>query len=253
VTGAAGYTGRARHYAAEIAGIPEPRLLAGLLRTRLRAAELPSATGHFLHAYAAAGAEVTLIDACPEMLRAAREQASILPLQPPRTVLCRIQDLTPQIGPIDLAVIPNAALNQLTADIDPAEMLTAAARILAPIGLLLAQVLLLDDNGTAAGCGFYDPAAADGAWLTDRQLTAGDGRQLFRRRRQHRDGSRLHIDFELTAAGEPPRAHRVDLRLLTASGIETAAATAGLTLLSARPGNGGLHEILIARADGSPQ
>ena len=251
MTGTTDYTERAHHYAAEITRVPEPRLLAGLLRPGQRVAELPSATGHFLTAYAAGGAEMTLIDACPEMLEAALRQAGNLPLRQPRIVCCRIQDLTSQFGPVDLAVIPNAALNQLAADTHPGELLTAAARILVPGGQVLAQVLLCDEHRATTTCGFYDPAAIDGTWLTDRRFTSDDGRPLVRRRCQRHGGDRLHIDFELAQDRKPVYAHGVDLRLFAASDIETAAVTTGLTVVEITPGGGGLHEVLFASAAGS--
>lgn len=67
-----GYDRRARFYAAEIAAVPEPQILTRLLRPGLRVAEMPSATGHFLSAYAAFQAQVTLVDCCQEMLSARR-------------------------------------------------------------------------------------------------------------------------------------------------------------------------------------
>jgi SAM-dependent methyltransferase len=251
VTGPAGYAERARHYAAEIARVPAPRLLPGLLRSGLRVAEVPSGTGHFLDLYAAASAEVTLIDACPRMLEAARRQACSH-LHPVRAVCTRVQDLSRQTGLVDLAVLPNAALNQLAADADPGELLTAAARILAPGGSLLAQVLLLDDSGTTTSCGFYDPASVEDTWLTDRHFAIGEGRHLGRRRRHRRDGDRLCIDFEFTEDNQPVYAHHVCLRLLTVSGLTAAADDASLTVLSIMPGDGGFHEILVAAAGRNP-
>lgn len=60
MTAVSGYAARAARYAAEIADVPGPMLLDGLLRSGLRVAEMPSGTGHFLPAYAIASAEVTL-------------------------------------------------------------------------------------------------------------------------------------------------------------------------------------------------
>lgn len=55
-----GYEERAAAYAAEIASLAPPRLLDGLLHPGTTVAEMPSGTGHFLRAYAAAGARTVL-------------------------------------------------------------------------------------------------------------------------------------------------------------------------------------------------
>jgi SAM-dependent methyltransferase len=243
-----GYAARARHYAAEIREVPQPESLADLLRPGLRVAEMPSGTGHFLPAYIAADAEVVLIDACPTMLEAARRQAGRLGAQP--SLVCSpIQDLTAQAGPFDLIVSPNAAVNQMAADIPAADLLTAAARPLKPGGLFLAQVL---DPADSRACGFYHPGVSDGACRTDRQFTDETGHPLTRRRRQHHHRL-IDLDFELHRDSELLYRHRVALRLLTTGDLRTALTIAGFTGVSARPGAGGLIELLALRSIRSPR
>ncbi|WP_329431071.1 class I SAM-dependent methyltransferase (plasmid) [Streptosporangium sp. NBC_01495] len=176
MSGVCGYEQRAVSYAAEIAQLAAPRLLNGLLCPGMTVAEVPSGTGHFLSRYGAARVEVVLVDASPAMLAAARPA---VPGQTLRTVCCRIEDLDPaQTGPVDLVVVANAALNQLAAGPGPAAaVLAAAARLLAPGGLLLAQVLLADGD-RVDGCGFYDPALPDGQPILDRRIRQDDGREL---------------------------------------------------------------------------
>jgi cyclopropane fatty-acyl-phospholipid synthase-like methyltransferase len=244
-----GYAVRARHYAAEISEVPRPESLADLLRPGLRVAEMPSGTGHFLPAYAAAGAEVVLIDACPTMLEAARHQACRLGAQP-SLLRSRIQDLTSQAGPFDLIVMPNAALNQMTADTAAADLLTAVARPLEPGGLLLAQVL---DPAKSRACGFYDPGVSDGAWHVDREFTDETGHPLTRRRRQHHHHGLIDLDFELHRDGDLLYHHRVTLRLLTTGDLRTALTISGFTSVTARPGTGGLIELLAVRSTRSPR
>jgi ubiquinone/menaquinone biosynthesis C-methylase UbiE len=237
-----GYAVRARHYAAEITKVPQPVALASLLRPGLRVAEIPSGTGHFVPAYTAAGAEVVLVDACSAMLRAARHQARCLGAKP--GLLCSpVQDLTSQAGPFDLIVMPNAALNQLTADTATAGLLTAAARPLKPGGVLLAQIL--DPAGHTA-CGFHDPGISDGAWHIDREFTNSAGHRLTRRRRQHHHADLTSIDFELRYGSELLYRRRVTLRLLADKDLRTALAVAGFANVTIQPGGGGLTEVLAA-------
>jgi cyclopropane fatty-acyl-phospholipid synthase-like methyltransferase len=243
-----GYAARARHYAAEIREVPQPESLADLLRPGLRVAEMPSGTGHFLPAYIAADADVVLIDACPTMLEAARHQAGRLGAQP--SLVCSpIQDLAAQAGPFDLIVLPNAAVNQMAADIPAADMLTAAARPLKPGGLFLAQVL---DPADSRACGFYDPGVSDGAWRVDRQFTDETGHPITRRRRQCHHHGLIDLDFELHRDSALLYHHCVTLRLLTTGDLRTALTIAGFTGVSARPGAGGLIELLALRSTRSP-
>lgn len=239
-----GYAGRARHYTAEISAVPQPESLAGLLQPGLQVAEMPSGTGHFLPAYTAASADVVLIDACHAMLQAARYQAGRLGAEP--GLLCSpVQDLTSQSGPFDLIVMPNAALNQLTACTTAAELFTAAARPLEPGGLLLAQIL---HPAGDAPCGFYDPGVRDGAWRIDRQFTDEAGYRMTRRRRQYHHADLVCIDFEFRRGVELLYRHHVTLRLLTTRELRTALTIAGFTNVTARPGTGGLIELLAVRS-----
>jgi ubiquinone/menaquinone biosynthesis C-methylase UbiE len=249
MTGTPGYAARARHYAAEISDVPQPESLAELLRPGLRVAEMPSGTGHFLAAYTAADAEVVLIDACPTMLQAARHQAGRLGAQP-RLLCSSVQDLTAQAGPFDLIVMPNAALNQLTADTAAADLLAAAARPLKPGGLLLAQVL---DPAKGDAYGFYDPSVSDGAWHVDREFTDEAGQRLTRRRRQRHHHDLIGIDFELRRRSELLYHHHVTLRLPTTRDLQAALTIAGFTSVTARPGTGGLIELLAVRSTPSPR
>lgn len=252
MTAPTGYAARARTYAAEIADVPVPHILHALLRPGLRVAEAPSATGHFLATYAARGAEVTLIDVCADMLNVARGRAMELGMAP-RTVCCRIEDLAPEHGPVDLVVFPNAAFNQLAVETAPGDLLAAASRILPPGGLLLAQVLPPPGHRTDKTCGFYDPAVADGTWLIDRDFSGDGARRLIRRRRQRHAGALLQIDFELIREGDPTPlyAHTVHLRQLTHRDLSAAAAAAGLALAGISSGAGGLYEALAVRPAGS--
>ncbi|MFF4991500.1 methyltransferase domain-containing protein [Streptosporangium saharense] len=241
---ARGYEQRAASYAAEISAVVPPRLLNGLLRSGMTVAEAPSGTGHFLRGYASADAEVVLIDADAAMLAAARPAVRGQRL---RTVCCRIEDLdAAQTGrPVDLVVMPNAALNQLATGPGLAAVLAGLVRILAPGGLLLAQILLVTDS---RGCGFYDPNLSDGRWRVDRRIRGDDGRELTRMRRQDQRGGRVRIDFALTRGGESVYDHQVELRLLTAAAVENAATAAGLSATHRLDGDAEhLPEVLAVR------
>lgn len=244
-TPAPGYAARARHYANEISQCAPPATLAGLLQPGLRVAEMPSGTGHFLPAYTAAAATIILVDSCDDMLRAARAHAIRLGTAP-EFVCSPIQNLTQQAGPFDLIVMPNAALNQLTADTGPTELLTATSRPLRPGGRLLAQVL---DLTTGGACGFYDPGLADGSWQVDREFTDGDGQPVTRRRHQRADTPPLiDIGFELRAGAELLCRHHITLRLLSIAEMEAALTAAGYRDVTASPGPGGFIELLATRA-----
>lgn len=243
----AGYAERAAYYAAEISQVAEPALLAGLLRPGLAVAEMPSGTGHFLPAYSAAGASITLADACPQMLTAAQALASRIGAGV-TTVCGMIEDLPGRTGPFGLIVMPNGALNQLAAATSPHRLLTAVARLLAPDGLFLAQVLSPD-----AACGFYDPGLADGTWHQDRQFPGENGQLVTRQRCQRHLGDVIRIDFELASDGHPVHRQQVTLKLMTDAEMQAALADAGLHILETGPGSGGLAEVLCARQPRTPK
>lgn len=241
----AGYAARARYYAAETSGVPQPELLAGLLRPGLRVAEMPSGTGHFLPAYTAAGADATLVDSCPQMLAEARGRA-VRDGENPGTLCTAIEDLSPRHGRYGLIVMPNAALNQLAAGTGAAALLGTVARVLEPGGTFLAQVL---DRHHA--CGFHDPRLADGTWHTDRQFTDDAGHQMTRRRRQRHCDDRVEIDFELHRGSGLAQRQHVTLRPLSERDLRAALAAAGLTASRIVPGAGGLTEVLARRPGGT--
>lgn len=244
MTGPAGYARRAPYYAAEISRVPEPSLLKGLLKPGLAVAEMPSGTGHFLPAYAAFAADVTLADACPQMLEAAREQAGRCGT--PITAVCgNIEDLPGRAGPFGLVVMPNGALNQLAAVTSPGTVLAPVSQLLRPGGLVLAQVL---EPGSA--CGFYDPGTADDRWIQDRRFPAGDGRTITRWRRQHHHGGGVTVDFEIRCDGQEVHGQEVTVRLLPVGDVQAALAEAGLRTVSTARGPGGLTELLGWRPHG---
>lgn len=247
MTSQAGYAERAVYYAAEISRVAEPSLLAQLLRPGLAVAEMPSGTGHFLPTYSAADASITLADACPQMLTAAQALASKIGAEV-TTVCGMFEDLPGRTGPFGLIVMPNGALNQLAAGIPPTRLLTAVARLLAPDGLFLAQVL-----SPVAACGFYDPGLADGAWHQDRQFPGEDGRLVTRRRCQHHEGNVVQIDFELSSGGHPVHRQQVTVKLMTDAGMQVALTNAGLRILETGSGSGGLAEVLCARQPRTPK
>jgi SAM-dependent methyltransferase len=242
-----GYAQRAAFYAAEIAAVPTPVLLPELLRPGMRVAELPSGTGHFLTAYARQQADVLLIDASQGMLAAARTAA------PEVVTLCqRIEDLSSADGPADLVAIPNGALNQLAVMFGPSRLLAAAARILAPGGILLAQVISVADDGSLEACGFYDPAAPSGEPVVDRLLRV-EGRDLTRHRRQQVEHDVLRLDFELHDGDEVLYRHAVELLALPAGRLADAVTVASLDLLSITPGTGGFTEVLAQVPEAGPR
>ena len=247
MTSRAGYAGRASSYAAEISQVPEPALLAGLLRPGLAVAEMPSGTGHFLPAYSCRGASITLVDACPHMLAAAQALASRSGIAV-TTVCGMIEDLPGRTGPFSLIVMPNGALNQLAAAAPPGRLLTAVARLLVPDGLFLAQVL-------APGCSlrFLRPGAGRRGLASGPAVLRRGGRPVTRRRRQHHEGDVVRIDFELASAGCLVHRQQVALKLMAIGEVYAVLAGAGLRVLQCGPGPGGLAEILCARQPRRPR
>lgn len=110
-----GYQLRARFARADADAVSRPRLLPGLLRTTRHVAEVPCGAGHFLADYATAGVKTTLIDGNSAMLAAAIEHAADIGLLAAR-IDARVQYVQElgELAGVDLVVMPNAALNQLT-------------------------------------------------------------------------------------------------------------------------------------------
>lgn len=239
MTGDPGYARRAASYAGEIATVPVPEALAGLLATASRVVEVPSGTGHFLAAYAEYDVDVLLVDASEPMLEVARANA------PEAVTLCRrIEDLTFGDGPADLVVMPNAALNQLAISSGPSRALASAARLLPPVGHLLAQVMTVGDDGSVAECGFYDPSVCDGELIEDRRLQVAD-RKLIRHRRQMLGGGVLQLELEFHDGDNVTDRYTVELLLLSRAQLIDAVTVAGLDLISITAGPGGLTEVLL--------
>ncbi|MEV6980887.1 methyltransferase domain-containing protein [Sphaerisporangium sp. NPDC051017] len=237
-----GYEERAATYAAEIASLAPPRLLDGLLHPGTTVAEMPSGTGHFLRTYAAAGAHTVLVDSNPAMLAAARPAVRGQHLH---TVCSPIQNVQQaQTGPVGLVVIPNGALNQLAADCGCEGVLAGMSRVLAPGGLLLAQ--LVDEVG---GCGFYDPGLPNGQWTIDRRMRGLHGEELVRMRRQRHHGDLVSIDLTLAATGSVRYDHQVCIRLLGADGLRELLTAARLEVVHELAGDDDhLTELLMRPA-----
>ncbi|MFI2664175.1 class I SAM-dependent methyltransferase [Micromonospora carbonacea] len=239
------YAVRARSYAAEVAaGLTAPRMLDHLLRPGTTVAEIPSGTGHFVRRYAEAGCATLLIDASAQILAAAERNVAGIPHV---TLLrARVEDLPTGHPPVDLAVIPNGALNQLAHDLPLPDILRAVAGMLAPGGRILVQALLGEPTER---CGFYEPQAS-GSWFVDRRIPDPAGGALVRRRRQRRHGNHLSIDFALTRDrdGAVVYRHTVVMRMLDRADVTDAAATVGLTVAAWRAGLGQLSEVVLARA-----
>lgn len=260
----AAYSARTPFARTETAAVRRPRLLSSLLNVSpvdaaagtvdrvVSVAEIPCGAGHFLTDYANAGSAVTLVDASAEMLAIAREHAHEAGLLPHRThtVCAYVQDLD-LLAPVDLVVVPNAALNQLAAQSSLSVLLPRLRAIVRSGGELLVQVACLHPGGDVDTATFYDPARKHGAWLDDRWFgPARTGGALLRRRRQHRVGDRLRIEFDYHDVDGTSLHHTaVELALFTADTVTAALTAAGFTHVRFLPGQGGLSEFL-ATADG---
>ncbi|WP_062204400.1 class I SAM-dependent methyltransferase [Streptomyces sp. NBRC 109706] len=225
-----------------------PRLLAEAIANAVHVAEVPCGPGHFLRDYAAANCGVTLVDGSPRMLTAAVAAGvhAGIPTHRMRTVSCRVQRL-PALPGVDTVIVPNAALNQLTAQTSLPRVLGALRAAMAPGARLLMQVLCRHDNRTVDAASFYDPHQPAGAWQTDRRLDpATCGGAVARRRRvHHEDGDAVRIDFAYQdSAGARLHTASVDLRLLEPHGLGAVLHAAAFQDMRFLPGDGGLSEVL---------
>lgn len=243
----ASYALRARFARAEVAAVARPRLLRSVLRAGSHVAEIPCGGGHFLAEYVRAGAAVTLVDACPEMLTVAVEHAAEVGAPADRTtpVAAYIQDLA-FLGEVDLVVAPNAALNQLGRHLPPAELLAALRQALRPGAHVLAQVQCAHPDGGVDTATFYDAGWQDRVWFPDRWFDpAAAGGAVLRRRRQRRCGDLLCVEFGyLDTAGRTLHTTSVELALFTPAQVRGCFAAAGFSVVRFLPGHGGLSEVL---------
>lgn len=251
-TAVATYDGRTQFARAETRAVRRPRLLRGLLDTTTHVAELPCGAGHFLADYTHAGVAVTLADANPMMLAAAREHAhdTGLPAERTHTVCAYVQDLILP-STVDLVVVPNAALNQLACQTPLADLLSGVRAGLRCGAEVLVQVACTHPGGAVDTTGFYDPTRHHGVWFADRWFDpAQAGGAVLRRRRQHRDGDRLRVEFDYRdPAGACLHATTVELALLSVDTLTVAFTTAGFGHVRFLAGHGGLSEAL-ATVDG---
>jgi SAM-dependent methyltransferase len=251
----AGYDRRASYSHGETR-VTAPRLLPEMLTGARHIAEVPCGAGHFLTEYAAGGLTVTLVDGSRRMLAAARTAAldAGIPAHRLRTRACRVQHLPhlPVLTDVDAWVAPNAALNQLTAQMSLPGTLSALRAAMAPGARLLAQVLCRHEDGTADASSFYDPHEADGAWRTDRQLDpASAGGAASRRRRTRHDGRAVGIDFSYHDT-EGTRLHTttVELYLLEPAELTAGLRAAGFQNVRFQPGGGVRPSEAVAEAHG---
>lgn len=245
------YRQRARFYRAE-AIVRPPRLLEGLLDAARHVAEIPCGTGHFLAEYLNAGVAVTLVDACPDMLDSATEHAcdTGLPMERVHVVLSTVQRMSELAG-VDLVVMPNGAINQLICQMSLMRLLVGLRTAMRPGTTLLAQVACTRPDGGMDRSTFYDPRRQHGVWFVDRWFNPiHAGGAALRRRRQHRDGETLRIEFDYrNAIGERLHSTMVELALLPAGGLIDMCIAAGFVHVRLSAGDSGLSELLATTPD----
>jgi SAM-dependent methyltransferase len=252
-----GYEVRARFARAEAVAVSRPRLLRGLLRTARHVAEVPCGAGYFLADYAAIGARTTLIDGNGAMLATAIAHAAEIGLPSDRIQAhLRYVQALGELGDVDLVVMPNTALNQLSCQTSLTELLAAIRQVIRPGVELFAQVACIQPGGGIDTAGSYDPIRRHGVWFADRCLDPSQaGGAVLRRRRQHRrrDGSggvgvRVEFDY-VDAAGASLHTTSIELHLFSAEELAAALTSVGFGRLRFLPGCGGLSEV-AAQAGG---
>jgi SAM-dependent methyltransferase len=248
------YRHRARFARAETATVRRPRLLRGLLETATHVAEIPCGPGHFLTDYAQAQSAVTLVDASPAMLATAVAHAVEAGLPGQRTfpTVAYLQELELS-AEVELVVAPNAALNQLACQSSLTDILSALHTAVRPGVAVLAQMACTHPGGTVDTATFYDATRQHRVWFTDRWFDpAQAGGAALRRRRQHRDGNRLRIEFDYRdPAGHSLHATTVELTLFSARKLAQALTAAGFAHVRFLPGHGGLSEVLVTTDAGA--
>jgi SAM-dependent methyltransferase len=244
-----GYRQRARFAAAETRAVPPPRLLRGLLRTATHVAELPCGAGHFLSAYAERTTDVTLVDACEDMLALAVDQALAhgLPARRVTAHCALVQELSLPAG-VDLVVMPNAALNQLASQFALSDLVAAVRDAVQDRVTVLAQVSCIQPNNSVDPSTFYDDRRPHGRWFPDAVL---DG-EVQRRRQQHRDGDELRIEFDYRdQTGRRLQSAEIELTLFTAEELIGVFTKAGFTDVRFLRSTGGLSEITAVAGTGA--
>lgn len=245
----ASYDERAQFARAETVAVRRPRLLRGLLNSSSHVAEVPCGAGHFLADYARADVAVTLVDANAAMLAVATEHAiqAEVPIERTFPRPAYWQKLTLP-DDVDLVVVPNAALNQLVRQAPLTDLVTRLRAALRPDAEVLAQVACTHPGGGVDRATFYDPARPHGVWFADRWFEPTDaGGAVVRRRRQHRDGNHLRIDFDYhDPAGISLHATTVAMNLLSAATLIESFTAGGFSRIRFLPGRGGLSEILAS-------
>lgn len=160
-----------------------------------------------------------------------------------------VQELGALAG-VNLVVMPNAALNQLTCQTPLAELLAVIHHALRPGVELLAQVACTHPGGGINTVGCYDPIRQDGVWFADRYFDPRRaGGAVLRRRRQHRyhetNGAvRVRVEFDyVDTAGVSLHTTSVELLLFSAEELAAALTSAGFSRLRFLPGYGGLSDV----------
>lgn len=224
----AGYDQRAAFASAEAQHTPVPDALPGLLTTSRRVAELPCAAGHYLEAYAAAGCQLTLVDANRDMLAAATSRAALIGIADGQytAIAAYVQGLPPL--DVDLLVLPNAAVNQLGCQLDLSPLFCHLVQAV-PAGTRLLAPILCTRGGSTDASAIYDPHAEHGQWFTDRTFTPPAGGALRRLRRQHRTTDTVRLDFDYRTVNDTTAGSAtVTLRLFSPAEILAACQVAGL-------------------------
>ncbi|MGW5383973.1 NAD(P)-dependent oxidoreductase [Nocardia sp. NPDC003963] len=246
----ASYDQRAVYSRAETATVARPRRLPQLLDTCRHVAEIPCGSGHFLTEYAQSHVAVTVADANPVMLAAALDHAHTAGVPAERvTGLGGLLDALRLPGDVDLVVVPNGAINQLTCQ---SGLAAVAADLHAAIGRPGVQVVAQIAGPTAA-TGFFDPAQPDGIWVTDRHFAPAAEGAVIRRRRQFSTEARVRLELAyLDAQNRELHTATVDIALPTRAGILAAFTDAGFTHLRLKPGAGGFTELYALTTQARP-
>jgi cyclopropane fatty-acyl-phospholipid synthase-like methyltransferase len=237
----ASYDDRVQFARAETAAARPPILLGHVLDTASHVAEIPCGAGHFLAHYAQARIAVTLVDANAAMLAEATTHALAVGIRLDRifAIHTYLHDLV-ALDEVDLVVMPNGALNQLSSQAPLIDLLTHLRTTLPPDTRVLAQV---------ACANMDNPARRHGVWLADRWLEPTFHGPVLRRSRQHRNGNILRIEFAYRSATDTLlHTSTIELTLFSAPQLTEAFTAAGFTDIRFLPGRSGLSEILAVVA-----